>query len=137
MIAVRKCRLEHRELAVSLWSRCSLTRPWNNPATDYDLALSNDTSAVLGGFLDDLIVASVMVGFDGHRGWIYYLAVDPAFRFQGYGSTMIREAEAWLRARNAPKLQFMVRDDNLPAVAFYEHLGFERQSVITLGRRLE
>jgi len=77
-----------------------------------------------------------MVGFDGHRGWVYYLAVSPDHRRKGLGRALMAAAEAWLRARGAPKIQLMVREEN-EAIAFYEALGLERQKVVTLGRFLD
>jgi ribosomal protein S18 acetylase RimI-like enzyme len=121
---------------IALWEACGLTRPWNDPAADFARAIGGPASAVL--VLDDAgaLAASVMVGCDGHRGWIYYLAVAPARRRAGLGRTMMAAAEAWLRARGAPKLQLMVREDNEAALGFYEALGLERQHVVTLGRFL-
>lgn len=78
-----------------------------------------------------------MVGFDGHRGWVYYLAVDPGVRRRGLGRDMMEAAERWLRDRGAPKMQLMVRETNAAALGFYERLGLERQAVITLGKRLD
>ncbi len=78
-----------------------------------------------------------MVGFDGHRGWVYYLAVSPDQRRTGLGRVLMAAAEDWLRARGAPKLQLMVREDNAVALDFYESLGLERQKVVTLGRFLK
>lgn len=122
---------------VALWLACGLTRPWNDPHTDFSLAIAGASSAVLAGFEGDALVASVMVGFDGHRGWVYYLAVDPTRQRLGHGRRMMDAAEAWLKARDAPKIQLMVRQDNAAAVAFYERLGFEDQPVATLGKRLD
>jgi ribosomal protein S18 acetylase RimI-like enzyme len=134
---VRRCTSDDRDLAVGLWTRCGLTRPWNNPAADFDLALSSASSTMLGGFVDSTLIASAMVGFDGHRGWVYYVSVEPAYRGRGFGARMMRAAETWLRHMGAPKIQFMVREEITSAVQFYGKLGFERQSVITLGRRLD
>jgi ribosomal protein S18 acetylase RimI-like enzyme len=78
-----------------------------------------------------------MVGFDGHRGWVYYLAVDPGRRRRGLGRSLMAAAKDWLMVRGAPKLQLMVRSDNEAAVGFYQRLGLERQEVIVLGRRLD
>ena len=83
------------------------------------------------------LAGSVMVGFDGHRGWVYYLAVAPDRRRSGLGRVLMAAAEAWLRARGAPKIQLMVRADNEAALGFYEALGLERQQVVTLGRFLK
>jgi len=121
---------------IALWHACGLTRPWNDPAADFARAVQGAASAILLGREDDTLVASVMVGHDGHRGWVYYLAVAPDRRRAGLGRDMMAAAEAWLKARDVPKIQLMVRDDNVAALGFYEALGLERQPVITLGRFL-
>jgi ribosomal protein S18 acetylase RimI-like enzyme len=127
---------------IALWEACGLTRPWNDPAADFARAVAGPASAVLvlhervGAAAQDRLAASVMVGCDGHRGWVYYLAVAPERRRAGLGRVMMDAAEAWLRAHGAPKIQLMVREDNEAALGFYEALGLERQSVITLGRFL-
>jgi len=120
----------------ALWEVCGLTRPWNDPASDARLAIEGATSAILGLRDGDALIASVMVGFDGHRGWVYYLAVAPDRRREGLGRLLMVAAEAWLRDRGAPKLQLMVRSNNADALGFYEALGLERQEVVTLGRFL-
>lgn len=135
--AIATARNTDRDAVIALWRACSLTRPWNDPASDFALAVSGATSDVLMLHEGDALVASVMVGFDGHRGWVYYLGVDPARRRAGLGRRMMEAAEDWLRARGAPKIQLMVRGDNAGAIAFYEALGLERQDVATLGRRLD
>jgi ribosomal protein S18 acetylase RimI-like enzyme len=99
-------------------------------------AVSGPASAVLLLREGDELVASVMPGFDGHRGWVYYLAVAPERRRAGLGRVMMDAAETWLRSRGAPKIQLMVREDNQAALGFYEALGLERQRVVTLGRFL-
>ena len=124
------------DAAVALWRRCDLTRPWNNPHADLVQARATPTSAVLAGHFEGVLVASVMVGYDGHRGWVYYLAVAPETQRNGFGRQMMQAAEAWLRDRGAPKIQLMVRGANTAAIGFYERLGLERQDVVTLGKRL-
>nr|WP_253190616.1 GNAT family acetyltransferase [Sphingomonas sp. LM7] len=116
---------------------CELTRPWNDPAADFALALDSESSAVLVAQGSDGIGGSIMVGFDGHRGWVYYLAVAPDRRGEGLGRALMAAAEDWLRARGAPKIQLMVREDNHAALGFYRALGLERQKVVTLGRFLK
>jgi ribosomal protein S18 acetylase RimI-like enzyme len=125
------------EAVIALWEACGLTRPWNDPARDFRLAVDGATSTIL--LLRDRasLAASVMVGFDGHRGWVYYLAVAPDRRRGGLGRVLMAAAEAWLRERGAPKLQLMVRTTNEEALGFYEALGLERQDVVTLGRFLD
>jgi ribosomal protein S18 acetylase RimI-like enzyme len=122
--------------ATALWQEIGMTRPWNDPATDFDRALRGATSTVLGVRLDDELVGTVMVGHDGHRGWVYYLAVAPAHQAQGLGSKLMTGAEDWLRARGAVKIQLMVRHSNEQVVAFYEHLGYEDAEVTVLSRWL-
>lgn len=122
---------------IALWEACDLTRPWNEPAADYRLALANETSAILLAHINGVLVASVMTGFDGHRGWVYYLAVAPGSQKLGLGRKMMEAAELWLRERNAPKIQLMVRDDNDQAIGFYKALGYELQPVVTIGKRLD
>ena len=119
------------EAVVDLWRRCDLTRPWNDPIEDIGHARRASDATVLVGREDTTIVASVMVGFDGHRGWVYYLAVDPARQRSGFGRAMMSAAEAWLRERRAPKLQLLVRDTNKAALGFYERLGFALTQTIS------
>ena len=121
---------------VTLWEVCELTRPWNDPERDARLAIESATSTILGLRDGDMLIASVMAGFDGHRGWVYYLAVAPDRRREGLGRQLMAAAETWLRERGAPKLQLMVRTSNEEALGFYEALGLERQEVVTLGRFL-
>ena len=125
------------DAVIALWDACGLTRPWNDPAADYARAIEGATSAILLMREDDRIIASVMLGFDGHRGWVYYLAVAPERRRAGLGRAMMDAAEAWLRERGAPKIQLMVREDNSHAIGFYKALGLETQKVVTLGRFLK
>jgi ribosomal protein S18 acetylase RimI-like enzyme len=124
------------EPVVALWEHCGLTRPWNDPRADIALALKSPDADVFVGQLGDDVVASVMVGFDGHRGWVYYLAVAPDARGGGFGRRMMAAAEDWLRARGAPKLQLLVRDENTAVAAFYERLGYELQATKVLGKWL-
>ncbi len=126
-----------REAVVALWHASGLTRPWNDPAADFDLALGGPQSTVLLASDDGALAGSVMVGFDGHRGWVYYLASDPARRQQGLGRALMAAAEAWLAERGCPKIQLMVRGDNAAARGFYAAIGYEVQDVVTIGRRLD
>ena len=100
------------EPVVALWLACGLTRPWNDPRSDIDFARKGDASTILVGRAGGKIAASVMVGHDGHRGWFYYLAVDPAVRRSGFGRIMVGAAEQWLSARGIVKAMLMVRPDN-------------------------
>jgi ribosomal protein S18 acetylase RimI-like enzyme len=123
---------------VALWQEAGLTRPWNDPQADFALALATPGSIVLVTRGDDGdVTGSVMAGFDGHRGWVYYLAVAERARGAGLGRALMTAAEDWLRGQGAPKVQLMVREDNAAALGFYDGLGFERQKVVTLGRFLK
>jgi ribosomal protein S18 acetylase RimI-like enzyme len=124
-----------RDAAARLWDEAGLTRPWNDPARDFDRALRGPTSTVLGAFGGEL-AATVMVGHDGHRGWVYYLAVARSHRRRGLGRRMMQEAESWLRDRGAVKLQLMVRNGNPEALGFYRQVGYEDADVSVLARWL-
>jgi ribosomal protein S18 acetylase RimI-like enzyme len=132
----RELVLSDREGAIALWHATELTRPWNDPAEDFDRAVASPESTVLGGFEKERMVATVMVGHDGHRGWVYYLAVDQRVRGRGLGSQMMSDAEAWLRGSGTPKLNLMVRTSNAAALRFYERLGYEDDDVTVLSRWL-
>lgn len=134
---LRAAEPSDREAVVALWEAAGLTRPWNDPRADFDLALQGPSSAVLLAHDGDGPIGSVMVGFDGHRGWVYYLASAPDRRGEGIGSEMMRAAEDWLKARGCPKIQLMVRGDNHAARGFYSAIGYELQDVVTIGRRLD
>ena len=122
---------------VALWQTCGLTRPWNDPATDIALARRGSNATVLIGRGDRLIVATVLVGHDGHRGWVYYLAVDPDHRQQGYGRVMMDAAERWLRECGIEKLQLMVRPDNKSVKNFYQSLGYSEQERVIYAKWLD
>jgi len=136
LIEIGDLRAEEADAAVALWQACGLTRPWNDPHADLALALATPTTTILAGRLDGALVATIMTGFDGHRGWVYYLAVSPDHQRAGLGAAMMRAAEAWLREQGAPKLNLMVRGDNLAATGFYEAIGYERSDVIVLQKFL-
>lgn len=129
----RPVRDDEADAVVALWEAAGLTRPWNDPHHDLALARRSPASEVL--VLPDLS-GTVMVGFDGHRGWIYYLAVSPDRQGRGLGSVLLRAAEAWLVDVGAPKAQLMTRVGN-PAADFYRARGYEEQAVTVLGRRLD
>lgn len=128
--------VERIEQLVRLWEQAGLTRPWNDPFADARRALDTDSSTILAVLGDERVVASVMAGHDGHRGWMYYLAVEPGAQRRGLGRAMVQAATRWLGERGVPKVQLMVRSENAAVLAFYEALGFERQHVAVLGKRL-
>lgn len=123
--------------AVALWRQTGLTRPWNDPDADLRRAVTGSASTVLGAVEDGRLLATAMVGHDGHRGWVYYLAVTPAQQGRGLGRRMMQACEQWVQTHDVPKIQLMVRTDNEAAVAFYERLSYIDAEVIVLGRRLD
>jgi GNAT superfamily N-acetyltransferase len=122
---------------IALWQACGLTRPWNDPAADIALARRGPSSTILIGRDGNAIVATAMVGHDGHRGWVYYVATDPDRRAKGYGRAIMNAAEDWLRATGIPKLQLMVRRDNAKAGAFYQSIGYAEAQTIVFAKWLD
>lgn len=126
-----------RDTVIDLWKRCGLTRPWNDPLADLELALASDNSTVLVARDGDSIVGGAMVGHDGHRGAIYYLGVDPEARRGGIGRSLVRAAEAWCARFGVPKLNLLVRMENLGVLAFYEALGYLPTNSVSLYRTID
>ena len=124
------------EATVALWTACGLTRPWNDPYKDISFARGGENSTILVLDRDGRIAASVMAGHDGHRGMLYYVAVDPAFRRQGLGREAVRAAEAWLGERGVWKVNLLVRAENAAVKGFYESLGYEVNPVLCMARKI-
>jgi ribosomal protein S18 acetylase RimI-like enzyme len=122
---------------IGLWQRCGSTREWNNPAADIALARKETNATVLLGRNDGVLVASVLVGHDGHRGWVYYVTVDPDHRHKGYGREIMTAAENWLRVRGIEKLQLMVRGDNARVHDFYKSIGYYDQERVVFAKWLD
>jgi len=122
---------------IALWRACGLTRPWNDPAADIALARRGPNSAILIGRDGDAMIATAMVGHDGHRGWVYYVAVDPARREKGFGRAIMNAAEDWLRQAGIAKLQLMVRRENAKAGAFYQSIGYAESQTIVFAKWLD
>ena len=122
---------------VALWQACGLTRPWNDPASDIALARRGPNSTILIGRDGGAIVATAMVGYDGHRGWVYYVATDPDRRGKGYGRAIMNAAEDWLRAAGIEKMQLMVRADNTKVQAFYQSIGYGEQRRVIYAKWLD
>ena len=122
---------------IALWQRCGLTRPWNDPAADIALARRGPNSTVLTGRDGGAIAATAMVGHDGHRGWVYYVAVDPDRQRNDFGRAIMAAAEDWLRRQGVAKVQLMVRPDNAQVRAFYDRLGYETQERVVYAKWLD
>jgi hypothetical protein len=121
---------------IDLWTRCGLTRPWNDPHRDIAFARGKSNSDVLVGERGGHILASVMLGHDGHRGTLYYLAVEPAAQRSGLGRATVAAAEDWLRARGVWKINILIREGNGAVRGFYESLGYEFNEAFSMGRWL-
>jgi ribosomal protein S18 acetylase RimI-like enzyme len=122
---------------IALWQRCGLTRSWNDPSADIALARRGPNSTILIGRAGNAIVASAMVGHDGHRGWVYYVAVDPDSQRKDVGRAIMAAAEDWLRALGVTKIMLMVRPDNAGVRAFYDKLGYDEQERVIYAKWLD
>lgn len=127
-LVIRHLKPEEIGAAVYLWEVCDLTRPWNEAYADARRAVDGPASVILAGFVNGELAGTAMVGADGHRAWVYYLAVSPARRGAGHGKALMKAAEDWARERGMPKLELMVRDGN-DAAAFYGGIGYRREPV--------
>lgn len=134
---IRSFQLADEEAVISLWERCDLVRPWNDPRKDIERKLRVNPELLLVGVLDGELVATAMVGYEGHRGWINYLAVAPEHQRKGLGRMMMDEAERRLRELGCPKINLQVRSSNRDVIEFYQRIGFSMDDVVSLGRRLE
>lgn len=137
MLTTRPFLSEDETVVIDLWRRCGLVRPNNDPHKDILRKTKVRPDLFLVGLLDGQIVAAVMVGYEGHRGWINYLAVSPDHQKRGFGRQMMAEAERLLRAEGCPKINLQVRTSNAEVLAFYRAIGFVTDDVVSLGKRLE
>jgi ribosomal protein S18 acetylase RimI-like enzyme len=121
---------------VALWEACELTRPWNDPRADIARKTRNSPEWFLVAEIDAHLVGTVMVGYDGHRGWINYLATEPSHRRHGIGRALIAEVERLLASAGCPKINLQVRSENAAAIDFYRRLGYVEDPVVSMGKRL-
>ena len=124
------------ETVIALWQRCALTRPWNDPYKDIQRKQTDKNGRFFVGHSGDVLMASIMVGYDGHRGSVNYLPVDPGFAGQGYGQALMHKAEEFLRSVGCPKINLCVRSDNAAVIEFYDALGYMPETVYYCGKRL-
>ena len=125
------------EDVIELWQRCGLVAPQNNPKRDIERKLKVNPEWFLVGEFEGRIVATCMAGYEGHRGWINYLAVSPKYRRQGLATLMMQEAEHVLKDTGCPKINLQIRASNKGVIAFYEAIGFKKDDVVSMGKRLE
>jgi ribosomal protein S18 acetylase RimI-like enzyme len=135
-LIVRPYQEPDEEQVIKLWHSCCLIVPWNDPKRDIWLKLLFQPELFLVGLIDSQVVATIMAGYEGHRGWFNYLAVEPKYQRQGIGRYMVEEATAKLKDLNCPKINLQIRTSNTAVIEFYKRLGFKMDDVVSMGKRL-
>ena len=136
--AITRIRPDESSAAIALWQAAGLVRLWNDPGADIAAALNCPTATILAAHdAAGALTGTAMAGYDGHRGWIYYVAVDPDCRKRGLGRVIMAAAEDWLRQAGIAKLQLLVRRENAQANAFYQSLGFEESTSVMFQKWLD
>jgi ribosomal protein S18 acetylase RimI-like enzyme len=136
MLEIRSFQQPDAEQVVDLWRRCGLVTETNDPRSDIRRKLRVNPEWFLVGLVGDQLVATCMAGYEGHRGWVNYLAVAPRHRRKGYAGRLMEEAEKRLKAAGCPKINLQVRETNLDVIQFYQSIGFATDRVVSLGKRL-
>jgi ribosomal protein S18 acetylase RimI-like enzyme len=135
-LAIRSYQPDDEASVIDLWQQCGLVVPWNNPQADIARKCAHSPDLFFVGCIDTALVATCMAGYDGHRGWIYYLAVAEALQRQGIASRMVRHAESGLLRIGCPKIDLMVRNTNATVIEFYRSIGYGDDPVVVLSKRL-
>jgi len=133
---IRPYQPEDENAVIELWNKCDLVRPWNDPRLDIARKSKVNPELLLVGVLQNNLIATAMGGYEGHRGWVNYLAVDPSYRRQGFGRQMMVEIERHLFVLECPKINLQVRIGNDQALEFYRKIGFQDDKVVSLGKRI-
>lgn len=128
--------MEDEQQVIDLWVACDMVVEWNNPKSDIERKMADSPELFFVGAAENRIVASCMAGYDGHRGWIYYLAVKPDMQNQGVASNIMKHAENTLKHLGCPKIDLMVRDANEGVISFYRKIGYKEDPVVVLSKRL-
>jgi ribosomal protein S18 acetylase RimI-like enzyme len=137
-LIIRNATADDEPRVTALWRACNLVASYNDPSKDFRFARAKESSDILVGLdAEQTIVGSVMVGHDGHRGWIYYVAADPQHRYQGIGRAMVEAAEQWLKNNDVVKVMLLVRETNTQVIDFYNRLGFEAVPRVVMQKWLE
>ena len=134
---IRRYSSSDQSSIITLWERCGLIRLWNDPKKDINRKLKAQPELFFVGVLDGVLIASAMAGYEGHRGWINYLAVSPDHRQKGYGRIIMQEVERQLKIIGCPKINLQIRESNTRAINFYKKLGYDIDEVLMMGKRLE
>jgi len=133
---IRTFRENDRESVIELWKACDLTRPWNNPRKDIERKVQFQPNLFFVGTVNSKIIASAMAGYDGHRGSVFYLAIDPNQQDLGYGQKLMAHIEVCLAELGCPKLNIVVRSSNDHVLGFYNNLSYVKDDVVSMGKRL-
>ena len=133
---IRSFQVSDEPDVIDLWHRCNLVVPQNDPKKDIEMKLQVQPELFFVGVISSRIVSTVMSGYDGHRGWLYYLAVDPDFQKRGIARRMVEEVESKLRKLGCTKINLQIRNSNNSVIAFYKHIGFGDDDVVGMGKRL-
>ena len=133
---IRIYKESDEEQIINLWKICNLIVPWNNPKTDIQRKLSENPELFFVGEIEEKLIATCMAGYDGHRGWAYYVAVHPDWQRKEFAATMMEHAEKKLKEIGCPKIQLMVRNSNLGIMEFYKKIGYKIDPLVTMGKTL-
>ena len=136
LLMLRPYQAADEAAVIALWHACELTRPWNDPHQDIARKLTVQPDGFMLGCVAGEVVASAMFGFDGHRGWVNYLAVSPPHQRRGYARALMVAGEQWLTSVGCPKINLQIRSGNSAVIAFYQRLGYAADGVISMGKRL-
>ena len=134
---IRAFEIKYTDEVIELWRECNLVVPQNDPAKDIERKLKIDPDLFLVGVIDEKVVATVMGGYEGHRGWINYLAVKPSQQRKGYGQAIMQAVESLIKQKGCPKINLQVRATNEAVIKFYAAIGYGNDNVVGLGKRLE
>lgn len=134
---IRAFEVKYKDEVIELWRECNLVVPQNDPAKDIERKLKVDPDLFLVGVIDKQVVATVMGGYEGHRGWINYLAVKPSQQRKGYGQAIMQAVESLIKQKGCPKINLQVRATNEAVIKFYAAIGYGNDNVVGLGKRLE
>jgi ribosomal protein S18 acetylase RimI-like enzyme len=135
-VLIRAFQVNDESAVIKLWQDCGLTRPWNDPKRDIARKLAVNPELFLVGEIAGQVMASIMIGYEGHRGWVNYLAVAPEHQGQAHGRSLMQTAERLLLALGCPKLNLQIRSSNSAVMAFYQALGYADDQVTSMGKRL-
>ncbi|CCN73722.1 GNAT family acetyltransferase [Vibrio nigripulchritudo] len=134
---IRTYQPSDKQSIIGIWQACGLVVPWNDPSKDIDIKVAHDKELFLVMEESGKVVASVMGGYEGHRGWANYLAVDPEYQGTGAGRLLMEDLERRLKEKGCPKINLQVRNTNAKVIQFYEYLGYSIDESVSMGKRLD